>query len=333
MNTPIPGTGPRGRYAPSPTGLTHLGNARTALIAWLSVRNRGGSFVWRLEDLDTPRTIAGTAEAAAEDLSWLGLDWDEGGGLPGDCGPYEQSARGNIYDTALARLAGRGVTFPCKRSRRDLAAAASAPQTSHGSSPYPAAFRPKDLAGDWYPRLRSMEQPDAAVRFRVEPGVVRFNDAVYGEISESVAEAVGDFVLKRRDGLYAYQLAVVVDDLQMGINEVVRGRDLLESTARQIVLIRALGGKVPAYAHVPLLLATDGEKLSKRNHALTLRSLRTSGVAPEQVVGWLAASCGLLPTAKACSAGELIESFNWNRMARNDQTTPDDVTDRIRALR
>src|SRR5688572_23597357 len=262
---------PRGRYAPSPTGLIHVGNARTALAAWLSVRSRSGTFIWRLEDLDGPRVIPGMAEAAMEDLAWLGLDWDEG--------PYVQSERSAFYEEALARLAAAGRLFPCRRSRRDLQSIASAPHGPEGSAPYPAAFRPERLDPDWFGQLS-----DAAIRFQVHDRPVEWIDRVYGCQTERVDQTVGDFVLKRRDGLYAYQLAVVVDDLLMGINEVVRGADLLDSTARQIQLIEALGGTRPAYAHVPIVINAHREKLSKRDRAQTVRSLREAGIHPEAVV-------------------------------------------------
>jgi glutamyl-tRNA synthetase len=295
---------PRGRFAPSPTGRFHLGNARTALVAWLSIRAHGGTFVYRLEDLDPPRVVPGMAEAQREDLRWLGLDWDEGPDVGGPCGPYVQSQRSERYEAALDRLAAVGRLFPCRRSRKDLQAMASAPHG--GELRYPASLRPAQLEPGWYESLRG----DAALRFRVEEGTVSFVDRVYGAVAESVAETVGDFVLKRRDGLYAYQLAVVVDDLAMGITEVVRGADLLASTARQIQLIAALGGLAPVYAHVPLVLSASGEKLSKRDQPMTLRSLRDAGEAPEAVVGRLAHSLGLLDRAEACKARELIGLFD-----------------------
>lgn len=301
---------PRGRFAPSPTGRIHLGNARTALVAWLSIRAQGGTFVYRLEDLDPPRVVPGMAEAQAEDLRWLGLDWDEGPDVGGPHGPYVQSKRAERYEAALDRLAAAGRLFPCRRSRRDLQALASAPHG--GERRYPPSLRPVRLASDWYESQRG----DAALRFRVEDGPVTFVDRVHGTVTESVAETVGDFVLKRRDGLYAYQLAVVVDDLAMGITEVVRGADLLASTARQIQLIEALGGSAPVYAHVPLVLTASGEKLSKRDQPMALRSLRDAGEAPETVVGRLAHSLGLLDRPEACRACELVGLFDWSTIKR-----------------
>lgn len=315
---------PRGRYAPSPTGMIHVGNACTALAAWLSVRSRGGAFVWRLEDIDGPRVVPGMAEAQIEDLAWLGLDWDEGPDMGGPHAPYVQSQRSAFYEDALRRLADAGRLFPCRLSRKDLQAMASAP---HGGeeAPYPSSLRPNILDPDWFPRLCADAKPDAAIRFRVEDRPVTFDDRVYGPITERVDLAVGDFVLKRRDGLYAYQLAVVVDDLAMGIDDVVRGADLLASTARQIQLIEALGGTPPMYAHVPLVVNAGREKLSKRDQGLTLRSLRDAGVSPEAVTGYLAFSLGLLDRPEPCRPGDLIRLFSWDRLTRADWVLPEDL--------
>lgn len=298
-----------GRFAPSPTGLLHVGSARTALVAWLSARHAGGRFIWRIEDLDPPRTVAGTDEAALEDLVWLGLDWDEGPGRGGPHAPYRQSERGAFYEAALDRLAAAGRLFPCRRSRRDLQELASAPHGASGLPPYPPALRPKPLPEGWLDHLRTQKHPGAALRFRIADGPTTFTDRLVGAQTETVSETVGDFVLKRRDGLYAYQLAVVVDDLAMGVTEVVRGMDLLDSTARQIQLIKALGGTPPAYAHVPLVLNAEGEKLSKRDAGLTLRELREAGIRPEAVVGALAQSLGLAETAEPVAARALVERF------------------------
>jgi glutamyl-tRNA synthetase len=316
---------PRGRYAPSPTGMIHAGNARTALAAWLSARSHGGRFVWRLEDLDTPRVVPGMAAAQIEDLSWLGLDWDEGPDVGGPfAAPYTQSERSAFYEEALHRLAMAGRLFPCRLSRKDLQAMASAP---HGGeeAPYPASLRPRELDPGWFERLCSAGQPDAAIRFRVHDRPVSFVDRVQGPITERVDLAVGDFVLKRRDGLWAYQLAVVVDDLAMAIDDVVRGADLLASTARQIQLVEALGGQPPAYAHVPLMVNARGEKLSKRDGGLTLRSLREAGVRPEAVTGYLAHSLGLLDRPQPCRPADLLPVFAWEKIGRADWVLPEDL--------
>ncbi|MEP0549134.1 MAG: tRNA glutamyl-Q(34) synthetase GluQRS [Rhodothermales bacterium] len=321
---------PRGRFAPSPTGLLHVGSARTALAAWLSVRSRGGAFLWRIEDLDPPRAIAGTAEAALEDLGWLGLDWDEGPDAGGPHAPYVQSERYALYEAALDRLAEAGRLFPCRVSRSDLREIASAPHGVSGLPPYPPSLRPASLPLDWLARLRAKEDADAALRFRVHDAVVRFEDRVQGVVEERVSASTGDFVLKRRDELFAYQLAVVVDDLAMGVTEVVRGADLLDSTARQVQLIEALGGTPPAYAHLPLVVNAEGEKLSKRDEGLTLRSLRAAGVVPDSVVGALAHSLALADAPTPVSARALVPRFRWGAVPRDPWRLPDDFAERLR---
>ena len=319
---------PRSRYAPSPTGMIHVGNARTALTAWLSARSRGGRFVWRLEDLDLPRVVPGIAAAQVEDLAWLGLDWDEGPDVGGPFSPYTQSERSAFYEAALHRLARAGRVFPCRLSRKDLQAMASAP---HGveEAPYPAALRPRALDPGWFERLCGAGRPDAAIRFLVHDRPVSFVDRVQGPVEERVDLAVGDFVLKRRDGLWAYQLAVVVDDLAMEIDDVVRGADLLASTARQIQLIEALGGEPPAYAHVPLMVNARGEKLSKRDQGLTLRSLRDAGIAPEAVAGYLAHSLGLLDRPEPCRPADLLPVFAWEKIGRSDWVLPENLAGQL----
>jgi len=325
---------PRGRYAPSPTGPIHVGNARTALAAWLSVRSRGGAFVWRLEDLDAPRLVPGMARRQQEDLAWLGLDWDEGpagGQAGGPYAPYCQSARAGFYEAAIERLAAAGRLFPCRRSRKDLAVLASAP---HGpeTAPYPAALRPQRLDPGWYERLRASARPDAAVRFRVDAQPVAWTDRIHGPRVERVDTTVGDFVLKRRDGLYAYQLAVVVDDIAMAIDDVVRGADLLDSTARQLQLIAALGGAPPAYTHLPLVVNAGGEKLSKRDSGLALYALREAGVAAPALAGWLGWSLGLLDRPEPCRPADLLPLFAWERVPRREVRLPADLAGSLRSV-
>lgn len=330
---------PRGRWAPSPTGFLHVGNARTALAAWLSVRSRGGAFVWRLEDLDPPRIVEGAAEAAMAELDWLGLDWDEGPDRGGPFDPYVQSERSAHYEAALTRLAAAGRLFPCNRSRRDVRELASAPHGGGGTPPYPPSLRPRELPDGWLERFRRQveahdpsDPPVAALRFLIHDEPVTFDDRVEGPITEHVDQTVGDFVLRRRDGLYAYQLAVVVDDLLMEIDDVVRGRDLLDSTGRQIQLLAALGGTAPAYAHVPLVLNPAGEKLSKRDEGLTLASLRGAGVDPRRLVGYLAWSLGWLDRPEACAPADLLPVFDWSRTHREDWILPADLPASLAAL-
>lgn len=273
------------------------------------------------------------AEAAQEDLAWLGLDWDEGPDVGGPFAPYCQSKRSSYYEDALEYLFHRGRSFPCKVSRKDLLELSSAPHGSEGLPPYPATLRPSDADPDWFYRLRACAEPDAAIRFLVESRTVTFEDHVYGRVEERTDLTTGDFVLKRRDGVYAYQLAVVVDDLLMGINEVVRGADLLDSTGRQIQLAEALDGTPPAYTHVPLVVNSRGEKLSKRDAGLDLRSLRHLGVKAEQLAGFLGFSLGLLDRPAAVPASDLIESFAWRRVPRQPLVLPDDFPARLKELR
>jgi len=328
---PLPAASPlRGRFAPSPTGGLHLGSALAALAAWASVRAQGGSFVYRIEDLDRPRAVAGAAEQQMEELRWLGLDWDAGPDVGGPHAPYRQSERSAHYEAALDRLAGAGHLFPCHHSRKDLLTLATAPHGLEGLPPYPKALRPAALDAGWYERLRTDPHPDAALRFRVRDRPVVFHDRVQGRVEERVGETVGDFVLKRRDGVYAYQLAVVVDDLAMGITEVVRGADLLDSTARQLQLIEALGGRPPAYAHVPLVVSESGEKLSKRDGALTLAAFRDAGVAPDALVGLLAHVLGQLDAPTPLPARALAGRFDWARVRPAPWRVPADLASGLR---
>ena len=318
----------RGRYAPSPTGLLHVGNARTALAAWLSVRSQDGICVWRLEDLDTPRVIPGAAEAAERDLKWLGLDWDEGVTQQGPYAPYAQSQRTSYYEDALKVLFARGYLFPCRYSRKDVQQLSTAPHGSMTSPPYPVSLRPVHVEENWFEQiLQNSGENDSssyvAIRFKVDDRDVALEDVVYGASLENVRNTVGDFVVRRKDGMIAYQLAVVVDDIAMRINEVVRGTDLLDSTARQMLLIDALGGTQPAYAHVPLVRNADEQKLSKRDQSLTLAALRERGVRPEQLLGYMAYSLGLIDTLRTCTLDELVTSFSWDRVTREDWVLPE----------
>lgn len=311
-----------GRFAPTPSGHMHVGNARTALVAWLSARSKGGRFIWRLEDLDTPRIIEGAAEQAKRDMAWLGLDWDEGGDEGGDYGPYVQSERSERYERALDVLYERGRIFPCSYSRKELRSIASAPHVL-GSSTYPAELRPSSLSDEWYDEFRNSEEGrDVALRFMVDSGLCLFEDLVFGSISSDVAQETGDFVLKRRDGVYAYQLAVVVDDIEMGITEVVRGADLLSSTARQILLIRALGGELPSYAHLPLLLDHEGNKLSKRNQDLEIRYLSSQGYKPEKLVGEFMYGLQQIDQPEDMSCLEALAVFDPSKIGQEDQIWP-----------
>lgn len=270
----------RGRIAPSPTGYLHLGHARTFLIAQQRATAAGGTLILRNDDLDTQRSRPEFAQAMLEDLHWLGVRWDEGpqadGSEPGAFGPYTQSGRMPLYREAFQQLKERGYLYPCLCSRRDLQAAAHAPHAEDDDEPlYPGTCRGRST------RDGAVE---AAWRFRAPDGeTIRFEDALLGPQAFLAGRDFGDFVVMRRDGVPSYQLACVVDDAAMQITEVVRGRDLLRSTARQMLLLRALGLPQPGYAHCDLVLNEHGQRLAKRDAARSLRALRDAGITPIEV--------------------------------------------------
>jgi len=302
----------RGRYAPSPTGELHLGNASTALLAWLSNRAQGGTFVMRVEDLDQNRSRDELADQALSDLEWLGLDWDEGPDCGGSYRPYSQWSRREGYERAFESLKRAGYLYPCFCTRRDIAAAASAPQDPGELRRYPGTCRkiPADEA-----EVRSVRSERHAWRFRVdEEASPVFDDRVWRRWGEG-RKAPGDFVVYRADGVPAYQLAVVVDDAAMAIDEVVRGDDLLSSTPAQLLLYAALGLRAPVFGHVPLLLGTDGARLSKRHRGITLRELREAGHGPQAIVGKLAEVLGLRPDSAPVDASDLVSGFDLSGVA------------------
>lgn len=303
-----------GRFAPSPTGELHLGNARTALLAWLHARAAGGTFILRMEDLDAGRVRDEFYETQLADLRWMGLDWDEGPDVGGPHAPYLQSRRVQRYREALDRLAAAGSLYPCFCSRREILEAASAPHAGDEEGPrYPGTCLRLDPASA---RDRARGEP-FALRFRTPPGPIGFTDLLQGDLEFDPQREVGDFVVRRKDGVASYQLAVVVDDAAMGVSHVVRGADLLPSTARQILLYRALAISPPAWLHVPLLLGGDGERLAKRHAAPSLRELRESGADPENVAGWLASSAGVVDSVLPRTPAELIPSFSVRRLRRD----------------
>lgn len=290
----------KGRYAPSPTGPLHLGNLRTALIAWLQTRLAGGCFILRIEDLDQPRSRAECIAQIIEDLRWLGLDWDEGPDVGGPAGPYLQSQRSALYETAFHQLRKAQRVFPCYCSRKDIALAASAPHGRENGGIYPGTCRHLD-AGATPPGHR-----EPAWRYRVGRNTVEVHDQISGALTQTMDVDVGDFVVRRADRLFAYQLAVAVDDALMGVTDVVRGADLLDSTPRQAELLNALGLPVPRYWHVPLMTDALGRRLAKRDGDGGVATLRLQGRTPEQVVGQLAAGLGLIARDEAISARALL---------------------------
>lgn len=302
----------RGRLAPTPSGQLHLGNARTALLAWLHVRQANGTLVLRIEDIDRARSRRQYAEQIMEDLRWLGLDWDEGPDLGGPYGPYLQSERTARYEEALKRLEQDGYLYPCFCSRAKLQAIASAPHGLRAEGPvYPGICR--GLSAEERALREREKQP--SLRFMMPERDWRFSDLVAGE-QTFAAPAGGDFVVLRADGMIGYQLAVVVDDAAMGITHAVRGVDLLDSTPRQLALYEALGLTAPAFAHVPLLLGPDGARLAKRHGPLSIAELRQKGVKPEGVIGYLAHASGLIDRREPVRPAELIEAFDFGKVPR-----------------
>lgn len=308
MNSNTSYFGPVGRFAPSPTGRMHLGNLFTALISWLSVRSRGGKWILRIEDLDPQRSKAEYARQIEDDLDWLGLDWDEGGmDDRGDHGPYRQSLRSGIYSEYLDRLKATGLTYPCFCTRADIMAT-QAPHQSDGRIIYGGRCRPATLPG-----FSTEPERPHATRLWIPDEDFSFTDIVYGSQSANLATCCGDFILRRADGAWAYQLAVVVDDALMGVTEVVRGNDLLLSTAQQLYLYRLLGLPAPRYAHLPLICNENGVRLSKRDTSMSAGELRRRYSAAE-ITGIIAGLAGLRPDTSPCTPQELLECFDWAKI-------------------
>ncbi|HET6425651.1 MAG TPA: tRNA glutamyl-Q(34) synthetase GluQRS [Planctomycetaceae bacterium] len=329
-----------GRLAPSPTGAQHVGNARTYLLAWLSARSQGGAVILRIEDIDSPRVKPWAMQQAMDDLRWLGLDWDTGpddvlkgpeAPAPGlsdsidethpalalrASGPYIQTQRLSLYGSALEELKSRELIYPCTCTRSDIEAAASAPHVGQEGPIYPGTCRHRGVAD-----AVSLTERPFAWRFRFEEfsrtaGLsTAYTDLLSGPQSAR-PEELGDFVVCKADGTPAYQLAVVVDDHAMGVTEVVRGDDLIPSTFRQLALYAAFGWSPPAFAHVPLVVGSDGRRLAKRHGDTRLSTIRDEGIRPEQLVGYLAWTCGLQEQPQARSPRQLLDEFRWDRVPR-----------------
>ncbi|MUG89205.1 tRNA glutamyl-Q(34) synthetase GluQRS [Paenibacillus timonensis] len=302
----------RGRFAPTPSGDMHLGNAKIALLSWLQMRAAGGVFVLRIEDIDTQRSKPEITERILADLRWLGLDWDEGPGASEISGPYYQSQRTELYEKALGKLDADGRLYPCFCSRAELLAVAGAPHgLSSEGAPYPGTCR--SLSAE--ERERRAQHKEPSLRFAIDPAAVSFVDGIAGPQVFPPGSG-GDFVVRRADHLYSYQLAVTVDDARMGITDVLRGDDLLDSTPRQLHLYAALGLTPPTFAHAPLILGEDGRRLAKRHGDLGISALRAAGTKPETVIGWLAYISGLLDQPEDVSAKDLIPGFHLDRISR-----------------
>ena len=299
-------TKPIGRFAPTPSGRMHLGNVFSFLIAWLSVRSRGGRIVLRMEDLDTHRTNLENARILREDLLWLGLDWDE------ETPP--QSQRDEVYQEYFQRLSDMGLLYPCYCTRNQLHSV-NAPHLSDGTYLYPGTCRNLTDA------QRKAFDRTPAWRVKVPDRQWTVEDLLQGTYTENLKADCGDFVVRRSDGMFVYQLAVTVDDGLAGVTEVVRGCDLLSSAPRQMYLQELLGFPHPVYGHVPLLIAPDGRRLSKRDKDMDLGYLRTH-CTPERIIGMLACACGLTHRQEAISAKELLGEFAWSKL-KADPICPD----------
>ena len=301
-----------GRFAPTPSGRLHLGNLLCCMLAYLSVRSRDGRFLLRIEDLDVPRCPRRLSLQAIEDLSWFGFKWDEE--------PLWQSERTSVYQEHLDRLSQQGLIYPCFCTRAQLMASV-APNLGDTQVVYQRTCA--NLTADEIERLSQTRSP--AMRLRVPDENVSFTDGLYGVQTENLAKDCGDFILRRSDGLFGYQLAVVVDDALSGVHEVVRGRDILTATPRQIYLLRKLGYPVPEYIHIPLLMDWEGRRLAKRDKDLDLSALSRRFTAQE-LLGKLAFSAGILPQERPASLEELIKIFDWANVRREDMRLPKILT-------
>ena len=290
-------TKPVGRFAPTPSGRMHLGNVFAGLIAWLSVKSRDGEMILRMEDLDTQRTAAEYAEILRDDLRWLGLSWDR------ETPP--QSTRSAVYDGYFDRLRDMGLLYPCYCTRSQLHSV-NAPHLADGTYVYPGTCRD-----------RAPESKPHSWRVRVPEETWELQDLCYGTYRQNLLTECGDFVVRRADGVYVYQLAVTVDDGEAGVTEVVRGWDLLSSAPRQMYLQSLFGFPHPEYGHVPMLMAPDGRRLSKRDGDLDMGALRQK-MKPEELIGMLAFSAGLIDTKQSISARELAAEFSWDKLRRED---------------
>ena len=305
MSAPAASVSPvRGRFAPSPSGRMHLGNLWSCLLAWLAARSVGGGMVLRLEDLDPDRCRPEFCDQVMGDLDWLGLDWDGQ--------PIYQSRRTQAYAAVFHALEERGLVYPCFCTRAQRLAA-SAPHRSDGAALY--SGRCRHLAPEARAALSARRVP--AWRIQVPEETVSFRDKLQGDCAQNLAAECGDFILRRSDGVYAYQLAVVVDDAFQGVTQVVRGSDLLDSAPRQLWLQKELGLPHPEYGHVPLLLSPDGRRLAKRNRDQELSQLKERFTAP-QLVGRLALAAGLIPEYAPITPAQLLPYFAWDKLPRRD---------------
>ena len=295
----------KGRFAPSPTGRMHLGNLFCALLSWLSAKSKGGEWLLRIEDIDPARSRKEYADLLMDDLHWLGLEWD------GD--PVVQSQRTDIYEHYFRQLQARGLTYPCYCTRADLLAT-QAPHESDGRVVYKGTCR----------HLPPQPGRQGAMRLIVPDRDMHCTDGHYGDYMVNLSNHVGDFIIRRKDGAWAYQLAVVIDDALMGVTEVVRGRDLLLSSPQQTYVADLLGFPHPQFIHHPLLCNDEGQRLSKRDRSLDMAALRQHYNA-SQLIGWLAFLAGIAPTPDAVSAKALLPYFSWEKVPKQDITVGENI--------
>lgn len=298
----------RSRFAPSPTGRMHLGNLWIAFLNWLWTRQRGGKIILRMEDIDRDRCRKEYEEGILEDLSWMGLDFDEGPEGIYSYGPAVQSRRYDIYDSILSAMEKKGHIYPCYCSRSRIHQVLSAPHEGEARPVYDGHCR------NLTPKERESMTKNPCWRVRMEESTISFTDLFYGTITRTLKAGADDFVVRRADGLVAYQLAVSIDDGEMGITRVFRGNDLLDSTPGQAWLIQKLGYQVPAYGHLPLLVDTRGIRLSKRQKGITVRELRNRGLRPEDLTGLLLHLAGGLPELRPVSLEEALEDFPFEKL-------------------
>ena len=309
------------RLAPSPTGALHLGNARTFLINWLLARRLGWKILLRIEDLDGPRIKSGADRQAIEDLQWLGLNWDEG--------PIYQSPRQADYQRAVNQLLADGSAYPCVCSRKEVEQAASAPHAEDGAAVYPGTCRGKFATVDSARRAAGREP---AIRFHVPDEIIKWSDLFRGPQQCDAMKNLGDFVIAKADGVAAYQLAVVIDDVAMGITQVVRGDDLIDSTPRQILLYRALGlsSQIPTYRHLPLVIGTDGRRLAKRHGDTRLSTYRDLAVSPKRLLALLARWCGVANIGDLSTVEILLNTFDLASMPKEPTVFSSEEDDWLR---
>jgi glutamyl-tRNA synthetase len=327
---------PVGRFAPSPTGLLHAGNAWTFLLAWLASRSFDGRMILRIEDLDPERSQEKWTAEIIKDLTWLGLDWDEGPGKEGSNGPYRQSLRSAYYAEKLDTLKCMGKVYPCFCTRKELREVAGAPHGPANGIGYLGVHYPGTCRYLTHEQQKQhvLSGRNASLRLLCpdgEEGRIRFSDLICGPQSSTLEECGGDFVLCRSDGVWAYQLAVVCDDIAMGINQVIRGNDILGSTPRQLELYRLFDEAPPQFAHVPLVCDHNGERLAKRHRSLSIAAIRDRGVKAEELVGWFAWQAGLQECAMPVKAKELLDRLReaggmpWKELDKKSIIIPADA--------